>query len=236
MIDGLPTRIRLLEPLGGGATATVWRARDTAAGRDVAVKVVAVDRPPGDGAERFEVEVRALARLRGVPGVLGVRECGIGREGSAWFVSDLATGGSLADRLRDDVLDEEDALATGVVLAGALATAHERGVVHGDISPANVLYDGDGSPLLADFGMAALDGRATGLGITPAFTPPERLRGAPPSAAADVFSLAATLAAAVRDADGLPSVVADCLAERPAARPGAAALARALGEEGRRRR
>lgn len=234
LVVGLPTRLRLVEVIGSGVSASVWRARDTLGGRDVAVKLL----PPPGGIDdratdlhraRFEREARALARLHGVEGVVALRELGITPDGTAWFVMDLAGGGSLRDRLGEGRVIDADAL--GLVLATALARAHELGVVHGDISPANVLFDEHDQPMLADFGMAALLSGGVGTdgvaGFTAAYAAPERLAGAPPDPASDVYALAATLWHA---AHGSPPSGAGvgALAGQPAERPTAVTLAESL--------
>ena len=230
-IDGLPTRLRIGEQMGEGATSSVWRARDLVAGRDVVVKVLGVAEAPG----RLEREARALARLRGVPGVVVVHELGRAADGVGWIVAELAEGGSLRDRLGDgappDGLDAAAARRLTHEVASALAIAHGRRVVHGDISPANVLFDRDGAALLADFGAADLDGTSDPVrqGLTPAFASPERRRGGAATSAGDVYSLAATVtvACAAPESD-LAALLTDCLAEHPGQRPTAARVVAAL--------
>ena len=230
-IDGLPTRLRIGERLGGGATSTVWRARDLLTGDDVVVKVLDAAHASG----RLEREARALARLRGVPGIVVVHELGRSADGTGWIVVDLAPGGSLRDRIGDGhpsgPLDAVAARRVTAALAAALDAAHSRSVVHGDVSPANVLFGHDDAALLADFGAADLDGTSDPVrqGLTPAYAAPERRRGAAASTAGDVYSLAATVSAACGDPDGdLASLWADCLAEQPAHRPSAAQVVAAL--------
>jgi serine/threonine protein kinase len=229
----LPSHLRLVEVVGTGGAGTVWRARDRRAGRDVAVKVVDLGGP--DGAGRFESEVRALARLRGLPGIVAVEAVGVGDDAQAWIVSELWSGGSLADRPRP--VPPDVVVEVGVVVAAALAGAHGVGVVHGDVTPANVLLDGRGGAGLCDFGLAVLAGPQEGSvpAFTPAYSAPERLEGSPPSAAGDVFGLGATLRAVAGPVRGLDEVVARCCAPDPGERPAAAAVADLLASERRRR-
>lgn len=244
---GLPTHLRLLAPLGAGASSTVWRARDTRRGRDVALKLLeptnaeptndagptgTAERARTDSAQQLEREVRSLARLAGVPGVLELYECGTTADGVTWLVTELLSSGSLEDRARTSPLGIEEAVTVAAALADTLAAAHGLGVVHGDLTPSNVLFGPKGEPMLADFGLANLDGRGTG-GCTPAYAAPERLRGAPASPAGDVWSLAATVLTTSIGRDGwgserVPAPLRDCLSERPSARPDAAELARQL--------
>jgi serine/threonine protein kinase len=154
-----------------------------------------------------------------------LRELGRTDDGAAWLVHDLVDGSTLAAcaPLQPGRVQE-----IGRTLAATLAAAHARDVHHGDISPTNVIIDGHGAPLLADFGVAGL-GHAPDDpgGLTPAYAAPERLRGAPPSAASDVWSLAATLDA-VADAPSdrlLRGLLARCRSIDPAQRPSAGVLA-----------
>lgn len=230
---GLPTRLRPVAVLGAGATAVVWQVRDTESGSDLAVKVVAPRAGSTvDPARRAETEARAVVRLGDVPGVVRLHEVGRTVAGEAWLVVDLMPGGTLASR---SPMRCVEAAAVGRRLAAALATAHRSGVRHGDLTPDNVLFDVHGRPAIADFGMAGLSHAPDDPGgLTPAFAAPERLRGAAPSEAADVWSLAATLAA-VRDPDesgecavALEQILARCGTESPVDRPDAATVHDAL--------
>ena len=245
-LDGLPTRIRLIEPIGRGSSAVVWRARDTHVGRDLAVKVL----PPVPGldpvlrGERLEREARALARLRDIDGVVVLHEIGLAADGSAWMVMDLAPNGSLRDRLAGRVDTSGaasealplDARSLGARLATTLAHAHAVDVVHGDIAPSNVMLSAENAPLLVDFNMAAIlgDGGSDSgpSGFTPAYTAPERLRGAAPDRASDVWSLATTIAAMLQvaaDEDDLGPALVSARSSSPGARPSATDLALLLG-------
>lgn len=208
---GLPTRIRLIEPLGSGSSCTVWRARDTHSGRDFAIKLLPIRAGDALAAERLQREARALSRLSQVEGAISLHQVGVAADGTAWLLLDFAPGGSLRDciqaRAEETALPlptplpptapmpRMETLAASLFLT--LAEAHGAGVIHGDISPANILFGESGQPLLADFGMASLLGGGDGtlgvVGFTPAYAAPERFRGAPPDRASDVFALAATL-------------------------------------------
>lgn len=254
----LPPHLRLVCPLGSGGSATVFRGRDRRAGRDVAVKVLEVGSDPANRA-RFEHEARALARLATVPGVVGVRSMGVGEDGVAWIVCDLMAGGSLADRVDDGPLAEAQVVQVGRSVAAALGRAHDLDVVHGDVTPSNVLFDARGVAWLADFGLAELGDpapavdRGTGAplddrAVTPAFAAPERRAGDPATAASDVYGLGATLWAASCGSPppgpGAPApvavprrlhrVLAPCIASDPADRPGPQQVAAGLADLERR--
>lgn len=227
---GLPTRLRPVGLLGRGSSAAVWRALDADSGTEVAVKVL--DGP----AVRHEQEARALGRLRGVPGVCAVHELGRTPDGVAWMVLDLASGGTLADRVP---LAPDDAVRVWRSTAGTLSAVHELELCHGDVTPSNVLLDELDRPLLADFGLAELGPAGATqppAGLTPAFAAPERLQGAAPSPASDVFALAATLRACLADepSGALAELLDRCRDARPWARPTAAELCGELDARGRR--
>lgn len=194
---GLPTRIRLIELVGTGASGTVWRARDSQSGRDVAIKLLNVQTGDALAAERLEREARALSRLTLVEGAVSLQQVGLTADGTAWLILDFAPGGSLQDRIQEEKQPSAAVEGLAQELFLTLAQAHQAGVIHGDISPANVLFSDLGKPLLADFGMSSLVGGGVGadgiVGFTPAYGAPERFGGGPPDQASDVFALAATL-------------------------------------------
>ena len=199
-------RYELLEVIGHGAMGTVWRARDLVLAREVAVKEV---RHPGlwsaqDRAvarERSLREARVAARLTH-PGVVTVHDV-FEAEGSPWIVMELVRARSLARTLAEDgPMSPARAAEMGTVLLEALGSAHAAGIVHRDVKPGNVLITAEGRTVLTDFGIATVAGDPglTQAGMvmgTPGFCSPERIRGAPASPASDLWSLGATLYAAV---------------------------------------
>src|SRR5690348_14533982 len=199
-------RYELLDPIGHGAMGTVWRARDLRLDREVAVKEVCLPGPmtPQDRSvlrERSLREARVAARLTH-PGVVTVHDV-IEAEGGPWIIMELVPSRSLAQVLAEDgPLSPARAAAMGVMLLEALGSAHAAGVVHRDVKPGNILVTSDGRAVLTDFGIATLHGdpRLTQAGMvmgTPGFCAPERIRGEPASPASDLWSLGATLYAAV---------------------------------------
>ncbi|MFC7572855.1 serine/threonine-protein kinase [Klenkia terrae] len=177
------------EPLGSGGAGTVHRATHVGSGQEVAIKVAA-PRAAGSTTDlRREAEVLARAAHPNVVGLVEVVEDGA----DTWVVQELVDGPTLEDVLvAHGSLTPEQSLG---VLRGALtglAHVHTLGLVHGDLSPRNVVFDRAGTAKLADFGSARGTGES-GATATPAFSSPEAVRGAGVGPAADVYSAAAVL-------------------------------------------
>ncbi|MBR8640889.1 protein kinase [Streptomyces tuirus] len=199
-------RYRLLAPLGEGGMGTVWRARDEVLHREVAVKEVRA--PAGLGADdvqrmyaRLEREAWAAARVanRNVVTVYDVATDG----GRPWIVMELVRGLSLAEVLdAEGPMSPQRAAHIGAEVLAALRAAHEAGVLHRDVKPANVLIANDGRIVLTDFGIAMVEGSSaltmTGEVIgSPEFLAPERALGRTPGPESDLWSLGVLLYAAV---------------------------------------
>ncbi|MGI8334019.1 bifunctional protein-serine/threonine kinase/phosphatase [Actinomadura scrupuli] len=188
----------VLEALGEGGYATVYRARQLNPKRNVAIKVVDLRVRERD-LRRFQREVEAAARLSAHPNVVTLHAAGALGDGRPYLVMEMCTGGSLADWLRiNGPLPPARVREIGVHIAGALGQAHRLGVLHRDIKPHNLLLTEFGQVALADFGIAALPEPGRELSVTlntmtPAYASPESFDGAEPTAAADVYSLGATL-------------------------------------------
>jgi serine/threonine-protein kinase len=197
-------RYRLIEKLGQGAMATVYRALDPQLGREVAIKVMhpfMAER--SDMSTRFEREARAVAGLRH-PNVLGLYDYAEATaEHPAYLVMELLTGPSLHRFLVEHGAPlAEVAAMIGVKLAQALSAAHAQGIVHRDVKPENCMFDVRGASLvrvmLCDFGIArvaAAEGMtATGAIIgSPAYMSPEQASGRECDVRSDQFSLGALL-------------------------------------------
>ncbi|WP_218000621.1 serine/threonine-protein kinase [Nocardia higoensis] len=205
VVDG---RFELRGPLGSGGMGTVWRAYDLVLHREVALKEVRPADPdssagaPGVQRERVLREARALARI-GHPNVVAVHHIvDSAPPAHPWIVMELVRGRSLSDRLADGPISPEEAARIGRGILAGLRAAHQVGVLHRDIKPANVLLREDGSPVLTDFGIAALHD-ATGLTGTGNlvgsldYVAPERLAGQEGNPASDLWSLGLLLFVAV---------------------------------------
>lgn len=203
VIDG---RFELIEPLGSGGMGTVWRARDLALQRDVALKEVRPGVSDDSAAtprlrERVMREAQALARLsdRHVVTIHHIVDV----EPHPWLVMELIPGANLQTRIdQRGPLDPQPVARIGRQVLSALTAAHSAGVHHRDVKPANVLLRQDGSAVLTDFGIAALQGTSsltqTGDVIgSPEFMAPERASGDVDEPAADLWSLGMLMYAAV---------------------------------------
>ncbi|EME67354.1 serine/threonine protein kinase [Rhodococcus ruber BKS 20-38] len=183
--------------IGRGGFGIVYRCTQTALERTVAVKVLTADLDEPNRA-RFLREQRAAGRLTGHPHIVNVLHVDITDTGRPFLVMPYHARGSLEARIRPHgPLPHDDALRLGVKIAGALATAHRLGILHRDVKPGNILLTDYGEPALTDFGIAHITGGfVTTTGVvtgSPAYTAPEVIAGAPPSPAADVYGLGATL-------------------------------------------
>ncbi len=191
-------RYRVERALGHGGMATVLLARDGELGRPVAVKLLAENlAADAELRERFEREARAAARLSH-PNIVGVFD--VGEEaGRPYIVMEYVQGGTLAGLLvRRGTLAPGEAAELGRQIALALAHAHAAGLVHRDVKPENVLLTEDGTPKVADFGIARAAGAArltqTGAVLgTLGYLAPAQAAGEPVTAAADVYALGAVL-------------------------------------------
>lgn len=244
----------VLGPLGSGGSADVWRARRRVDGLAVALKVV---RPAGGDVSAALAEAGLLAALRHphvvhLYDVLPVPAGGSGRTDQVVLVTQLAAGGSLAQVLtRRRLLSPGELVTVLHPVASALADLHGGGVVHGDLSPGNILFRSDGMPLLADLGTARVVGehllRGVGTGAQDGMVSPEVLEGFVATRESDVYQLGAIawlalvgqvpgpgfdrepFAAVAPDLSPLlVDLVQRCLAPQPEDRPDADEVAAAL--------
>ena len=193
-------RYRLVERIGLGGMAEVWRAHDVRLDREVAVKLLHPHLLPDQHSrERLQAEALAAARLSH-PGIVAVYDVDARGEVPA-IVLELVEGESLAHRLEAaGTLPEREAATIAAQVADALQHAHDRGLVHRDVKPANIVLTTDGRARLVDFGIArslqegAARVTATGMIIgTLRYLAPEQLVGGEASPASDVYALGAVL-------------------------------------------
>ncbi|HZR42353.1 MAG TPA: serine/threonine-protein kinase [Ktedonobacteraceae bacterium] len=195
---------RILEVIGQGGMARVYKAHQETLGRDVAVKVL----PPWYAAdrsfvERFNLEARLVARLSH-PNIVTVHDANE-QNGHLYIVMQLVDGGTLKHRLdqlqnQGKMMDTGEAIPIFSQLADALTYAHEQGVIHRDIKPVNVLLDRSGRPILSDFGIAKvlastqahLTRPGAGVG-TPEYMSPEQCQGGAVDGRADIYALGVML-------------------------------------------
>ncbi len=203
-------RYRLVREIGAGGMGVVWEARDERLARSVAVKQLRTQRGVTDAEGEVNVqramrEARITARLQH-PYAVSVFDV-VEHEDMPCIVMELVPSVPLSEAVRElGTLSPPEAARVGSQVAGALAAAHALGIVHRDVKPGNVLIGDDGTARICDFGISrsfgdttlTVTGMITG---TPAYLAPESARGEESTSASDVYSLGATLYAAV---EGVP--------------------------------
>jgi len=192
----LPDRYRLVRHLANGGMASVWEAHDELLDRPVAIKVLASHLSEDDRARRrFAREARTAAGLSSHPHVVTIYDVAE-YDGKSLIVMELLRGGTLADRLRaGEEIAHRVALRWLQEAGDALDAAHELGVVHRDVKPANMLLDEKGRLAIGDFGIArlGLEDQITQTGQvlgTAAYLSPEQAMGEPATPASDRYALA----------------------------------------------
>jgi WD40 repeat protein len=196
--NAAPPGYEVLGEMGRGGMSVVYRARQLALGREVALKMILSGRHAGaDARARFLFEAEAIARVKH-PGIVQVFDYGT-HDGLAWYSLELCEGGSLARRLREGPLPPGETALVVEQVARAVQAAHDANIIHRDLKPGNVLLGAGGAPKVADFGLARLgegEGHTeTGAVVgTASYMSPEQARGSkdvgPPT---DVWALGALL-------------------------------------------
>jgi serine/threonine-protein kinase len=190
-------RYQVMEQIGRGGMAAVYRGRDPSEGRIVALKVVAPHLSDDPNFEaRFQREAEFLKRLKH-PHIIPVEDFGES-DGYAYLVLPFLEVGTLTDWLREGPVSLRHGSRLMNQISGALQHAHDHGIVHRDVKPSNILLDDGGNAMLSDFGLARPqqeDVSLTGSMFvgTPAFMSPEQVQGQKADALSDQYSLAVIL-------------------------------------------
>jgi eukaryotic-like serine/threonine-protein kinase len=216
-------RYEILEVIGTGATGRVARAHDPLIGRLVAIKLFSKELAQGEARQRFIQEARVVGRLSH-PAIITLHDMGIDEATQTpYLVMEFLEGQPLDKILDRGSIPLPRACAMVAEIACALGAAHRKGVIHGDVKPANVLVTDDGRVKLMDFGMARLashDSGATPLLGTPAYWCPEQIVGKPQDSRSDLFSLGVVLYEMVTgqrpfDAESLQGICSRVLSSTP---------------------
>ena len=191
-------RYTLLQLLGSGGMAQVYLAHDELLDRNVALKILRDQYAEDEGfVERFKREAQSVASLSH-PNIVPIYDWGRSEDGAYYMAMEYVPGGMLKDRIkRDGTLGPGAASGVALQIADALQAAHERGMVHRDIKPQNVLVTRTGDVKVTDFGIArAASSTATATGIvlgTAGYMSPEQAKGEPVGPRSDLYSLGVVL-------------------------------------------
>lgn len=216
-------RYEILEIIGTGAHGRVARAHDPLISRLVAIKLFPAELARGDARQRFIQEARVVGQLSHTS-IITLHDMGIDEPTQTpYLVMEYLDGQPLDRVLEKGSIPFPRACAWAAEVASALAAAHRKGVIHGDVKPANIFITDDGHVKLMDFGMARLashDSRNTPLLGTPAYWCPEQIVGKPQDARSDLFSLGVVLYEMVTgkrpfDADSLQGICGRVLSSTP---------------------
>ena len=181
-----------------GGFATIYRAHDTRFDRAVALKILHSDNLTDRQLRRFRTECLATGRVSSHPNIVTVYDAGTTLGNRPWLAMEYCSGGSLATKVAaQGPLPVAEVISVGTRLCSALSAAHQAGILHRDVKPANVLLTSYGEPALADFGISSVvvgDDTVTGTAAyTVVHAAPEILGGEAGGPAADIYSLGSTL-------------------------------------------
>ena len=189
---------RVIEVLGRGGFAVVYRAEQLSLHREVALKILSVLDLGEDEIVRFQRECEALAKLDWHPNVLRILDAGVDDDRRPYLSMELMEHGSVESQFAGRPMPPDEVARLGAEISSALAVAHDIGILHRDVKPANILIDRSVRFRLADFGIASIVGatRSSGVGGmagTIGYMAPEIILGHKAVPASDVYSLAATM-------------------------------------------
>jgi eukaryotic-like serine/threonine-protein kinase len=216
-------RYEILDIIGNGANGQVARAHDPLINRLVAIKLLPSELASGEGRQRFFQEARVIGQLSH-PFSITLHDMGVEESTQTpYLVMEFVEGQPLDRLLEKGSIPFPRACALVSEVASALHAAHRKGVIHGDVKPANIFITDEGHTKLMDFGMARLarhDTRSSPLLGTPAYWCPEQILGKPQDARSDIFSLGIVLYEMVTghrpfDADSLQAICSRVLSSAP---------------------
>jgi serine/threonine protein kinase len=216
-------RYEILEVIGVGANSRVARAFDPLIARIVAIKLFPSELARGEARNRFVQEARVVGQISH-PAVIALHDMGIDEPSQTpYLVMEFIQGQPLEKLLEKGSIPFSKACAWAAEVATALAVAHRKGVIHGDVKPANILITQGDRVKLTDFGMARLasrDSKDTPLLGSPAYWCPEQIVGKPQDARSDIFSLGVVMYEMVTghrpfDAESLQGICSRILSSTP---------------------
>jgi eukaryotic-like serine/threonine-protein kinase len=216
-------RYQILDTIGAGATSRVVRGFDPMIGRNVAIKLFSPQLATEGGRERFLAEARVVGQISH-PSIIALHDMGIEESTSTPYLVMEFIDGQPLDRILDKgSVPFPRACAWAGDVAIALGVAHRKGVIHGDVKPANILITEEGRIKLTDFGMSRLasrDTKDTPLLGTPAYWCPEQIVGKPQDARSDIFSLGVVLYEMITgnrpfDSDSLQGICSRIMSSTP---------------------
>ena len=216
-------RYEILEIIGVGANGRVARAFDPLIARIVAIKLFPTELGSGEARHRFVQEARVVGQISH-PAIIALHDMGIDEASQTpYLVMEFIQGQPLEKLLEKGSIPFTRACAWVAEVATALGVAHRKGVIHGDVKPANILITEDDRIKLTDFGMARLasrDSKDTPLLGSPAYWCPEQIVGKPQDARSDIFSLGVVMYEMVTghrpfDADSLQGICSRILSSTP---------------------
>ena len=200
--NNVTQRYQIKKKLGEGGMAVVYKAFDTNLERDVAIKIIKGEKVASGDVEqmikRFEREVKTLAKLTH-PNIVHIHDYGR-YQNKPYLIMEYLPGGTLEDRIEEGPIPFQDAANLIIPIAEALSYAHQMGVLHRDVKPANIIFSDGGKSLLSDFGIAKILGNNnldesegnlthTGMGLgTPEYMAPEQWHGKF-SAQTDIYAI-----------------------------------------------
>jgi serine/threonine protein kinase len=216
-------RYEILEIIGVGANSRVARAFDPLIARSVAIKLFPTELAQGEARNRFVQEARVVGQISH-PAIIALHDMGVDEPSQTpYLVMEFIQGQSLEKLLEKGSIPYPRACAWAAEVATALGVAHRKGVIHGDVKPANILITEGDRVKLTDFGMARVasrDSKDTPLLGSPAYWCPEQIVGKPQDARSDIFSLGVVMYEMVTghrpfDADSLQGICSRILSSTP---------------------